>query len=109
MDKKKFLEDVQKCTIEELVSKYNLTFNELFNLTKQLQTPYKSKFNYIRKTPSKSYSIVKLVNGEHVYFGSYKDENEAIIIRDELIKCGWDKKELPRILDEFNITSKCGE
>ena len=108
MDNKEFLKDLQTCTIEELVFKYDLTFNELFNLSKQLHTPDKDKFKYIRKTPSKSYSIVKSINGKNIYFGSYKDENEAIIIRDELIECGWDKEELPRILDEFNIVSKCG-
>lgn len=109
MDNKKFLKDLQELPIEELVLKYNLSLKELFELSKKLYTHTDGEIGdkYITKTPSKSYMIMKSVAGKNVYFGSYKDLNEARVIRDELIECGWDIEELPRILDEFNIKSKC--
>ena len=113
MNNKELMEDLQELTIEEVVKKYDLTFNDLFKLSKQIYSnsnPEDVDFTgkYVRKTKSGTYSIVKSVNGENVYFGSYGDKAEAYMVRDNLIECGWDKDQLPIILCELDIKSKKG-
>jgi N-glycosylase/DNA lyase len=97
-------EDLQRLSIEELVKKYDLSFKELFELSKQIDVEDK----YIIENVSGSYSVSKSVNGVSEYFGSYMDKEEAIKVRDELIKCNWDKEKFPEILNELEIKSKCG-
>ena len=108
MNNKELMEDLQSLTIEEVVKKYDLTFNDLFKLSKQLYSSDVVDGKYVRKTKSGTYSITKSINGENVYFGSYGDKEEAYLVRDELIACGWDKEQLPIILCELNIKSKKG-
>ena len=49
------------------------------------------------------------MNGISEYYWSYTDKEEARKVRDELIKCKWDKEKLPEILNELEIKSKCGD
>lgn len=98
-------EDLQILSIEDLVKKYNLSFKELFELSKQIDEEDK----YITKNSCGSYTVSKYVNGISEYYGSYTDKEEARKVRDELIKCKWDKEKLPEILNELEIKSKCGD
>lgn len=48
---------------------------------------------YIKKTPSNTYHIVKRLNGKCKHFGTYKTLSEAINVRDKLISDGeFDRK-----------------
>ena len=103
VDFERLKEDLQILSIEDLVSKYNLSFKDLFELSKQIDDEDK----YISINLSGNYSVTKSLNGTVEYFGSYKDKKDAMKVRDELIKCKWDKEEFPEILDVLNIESKC--
>ena len=101
----KLLEDLKNLPLEEVLEEYDITLGELFKLQQNKQ--YRDiKTSYITETKSGTYSINKSLNGEQYYYGSYRDKREAKRIVEELRKCGWDIKELPRILKELNITSK---
>ena len=45
----------------------------------------------IDKTVKGKFRIRKSINGKVVYFGTYDTFNEACVVRDRLIECGWDK------------------
>lgn len=108
IDKENYLEelqeDLQVLSIEDLVKKYNLSFKELFELSKQIDV----KDKYVTLNAG-NYIISKSIDGKNEYFGSYRDKGEAIKVRDELIKCKWDKDKLPEIVDKLEIISKCGD
>ncbi len=97
--------DLQILSIEDVLKKYGIGFKDLFDLSKQIDDEEK----YISFSSGDMYFVSKTINGMSVYFGSYRDKDEAIKVRDELIKNKWDKEKLPEILDRLDIKSKCGD
>ena len=51
---------------------------------------------YITKNKKGIYIIQKNVNGKMRYYGSFKDYNDAIRVRDKCIKYNWDKNLQPK-------------
>ena len=51
------------------------------------------------------YRIRKKDNGKAVSYGTYATIEEAMMVRDKLVECDWDKKQLQKIKDELNIKS----
>ena len=65
-----------------------------------------NKFNedyYIYKRDSDNYYIYKTLDGKTGYFGVYDSLEKAKFVRDELIKCDWDKSKLNQIITNLNI------
>ena len=51
------------------------------------------------------YRIQKIINGRKTSYGTYDTLEEAMLVRDRLILCDWDKKQLQKIKDELGIKS----
>lgn len=49
------------------------------------------------------YRIQKVLYGRRVSYGSYDTLEDAVKVRDELIKCNWDKKQLNKIREETGV------
>ena len=82
----------QGATIAEVCNKHHLTFKELVDEMTNL--PYK-RGKTLKSTPQyiyryhKRYLIGKIVNGVWTRFGTYESIEEAVKVRDELIKNDW--------------------
>lgn len=102
---------LKEMPLEDVLVKYNLTLKELFDIQNNVVMNRSSKTRreestYITLTRNNKYIISKNVNKKPEYYGTYSDKKEAEKIVDELKKCSWDKKQLPRILKELNIKTK---
>lgn len=51
------------------------------------------------------YRIQKVINGRKISYGTYDTLEEAILVRDKLMECDWNKKQLQEIKDELGIKS----
>ena len=95
-------------TLEDTLLKHGTNLQKLFNknycYTKP-NIPNMNKMTFIQRTPSGTYRIAKVINGKRIQFGTYKTHEDALTVRNELIKCGWDKKQLIHIKEKFNITT----
>ena len=99
------LEDLKTQPLDSVLEKYDISLHELFQL--QLNRNYHNKeSSHITRTKSRKYAILKSVDGEQQYYGTYSDKKEAELIVEALIECGWDIDELPGILVRLNIQSK---
>lgn len=94
---------------KELMRKYRLSENSYSKIRKQVvaETGITTKPNkyhpaiptetsYIHKAKSK-WQICKYINRKKNFFGTYENLHVAMLIRDELIKCNWDKSQLASI------------
>ena len=90
------------------LNKHNVTLSyALEHMDKNIGRPparQRRKERYIRK--SHAYSIYKWVEGKHTCFGTYDTMNDAIKVRNQLIKQGWDKRKLNNICEELGITRR---
>ena len=82
-----------------------MSFNDLFKLSKSgLYTYMEDEENsYIAKTKNNNWRVSKFVDGVNIYFGSYYSKEDAIKVRDELIKYNWDKDKLNEILLRLGV------
>ena len=51
------------------------------------------------------YRIQKIINGRKISYGTSDTLEEAILVRDKLMECDWNKKQLQEIKDELGIKS----
>ena len=65
------------------------------------QPPQKRR-NYIYPH-GKKFTIRKQLNNERIQYGTYLTMEIAESIRDKLIKCNWDKKQLPGIRERLSV------
>ena len=78
-------------SIDEVCTKYNLTFLEIFKLmdkTKKPRTEHQALTRHIIKYCNR-FIIVKTIDSKQIVFGSYYDLQEAIQTRDELVRKNW--------------------
>lgn len=106
--------DLRELSLDEVLEKHGITLKELFTIQSGVVMNRSTKTRreestYIRQTKQGRYVISKTVNNQNVYYGTYMDKKEAEAIVEELKKCFWDKKQLPRILTELNIKTKSGD
>lgn len=47
------------------------------------------------------YKVSKIVDGETINFGIYKNKQDADYVASRLKKCGWDVKKLPQIINDL--------
>lgn len=62
------------------------------------------RFIYYDKI-NKRYRIQKRLNKRKVTYGTYATLEEAMSVRDCLVECDWDKKQLQEIKDRLGIMS----
>lgn len=101
--------------IRDITKKYNLTYGEYCKIRKQVveETGVKIKPNkyhpsqismgtsYIHRTKNNKFTVCKYHDNRKIFYGTYDDLETAQLIRDELIKCNWDKKQLNRIRNKI--------
>lgn len=86
--------------LEEALVKHNTNLKNALNITQRDWKAIEERHIYAR---SNGFSVVKNIGGINIYFGVYNSVSEAKKVRDELIKCDWDKSKLKRILRKLNI------
>ena len=93
--------------LEDCLLKYNTNLKILFQPSKN-QTPIEAvnDWSWIRKTPSGSYRLGKIINGNRIEFGTYYTHEDVLSVRNELMKCDWDKDKLPEILEKLQVKRK---
>ena len=103
--------DLKNGTIEDTCTKYNITFNELFNYC------LKNNFLFNRDNDSDKYiyprgnkfTILKRINDKFTYYGLYGTLKDARMVRDKLVECDWDMAQLHSIITELGIKEQGGE
>lgn len=97
--------DLKMTSIENTCRTHNLTFKELFELSKKVYPRSKRdkrQTRYITKAGQK-YAIKKTINCKSEYFGIYSNIEETRKVRDMLEKCNWDKNCLDAICKELGV------
>ena len=90
----------------ELKTKYNLSnrsyrfLKEKLNLKRNPICKVKREAKHYYKCNGGGYSIIKMINGELVYYCKVDNEEEAKKVVEKLRLCQWDKREIYRILYE---------
>lgn len=106
MFEEELLNDLKVMSLDEVGKKYNLTFKELFEISRKYNNTNNVKINkdsYITKTKSNKWAIRKSIKGKMCYYGTYNLKKEAQSVVQELIQIDWDANELPNILRKLNI------
>ena len=106
LEDEKIIEDLRKLSLNEVGEKYNLTFKELFELTRKYNNRINvkvTKDSYISKTKNRKWAIRKSINGKMCYFGTYNVKRDATIVVQELIKVDWNEDCLESILEKLGI------
>lgn len=87
-------------------TKYTSLRNKVCNELGLQRKPKKEKSReYIVKNLD-DWVIRKNINGKKVVFGSYSDLEIAMKVRDELVKCNWDKNLYPQIRNIILLESE---
>lgn len=104
------IEDLRKGeSLEDTLVKHGTNLKEIFKDINKYspervkRTPDSPEWRNIQLTKQNTYRITKTINGHREFYGTYKSFNDAVIVREELIKCNWNIHELPRILERNNI------
>ncbi len=61
---------------------------------------------YLHKNPSGTYTITKAIDKVKLTFGTYGDFETAKMVRDKLIKSGWDKKFAKELIKKYAISKR---
>ena len=85
----------------ELQRMYNISPRQYRLIVRYFRDKYKpfkkykpSMTKYIYVTRDDKYTIRKRVDGCFKYFGTYKELDKAITVRDKLVECDWDKEKI---------------
>lgn len=92
--------------VREKLKEYNWDKSKLPQIHKELN--YSMELRLAEQKPRRNintingkYVIQKSINGKSSYFGTYKSLKTAQLVRNELIKCNWDKKQLNKIKNKI--------
>ena len=112
MNIQQFKEDMRSgMPIEDVLEKHNVDFSTAWKLMKKSSDPRrkinkkksrskkhvsKADRKYINRS-GKKYYVRKNLKGKTIVFGSYKTLQDAMKVRDCLVKEGWDKSKLKSI------------
>ena len=97
--------DLKNESIEDICTKYNITFKELVEQSMQNNLRVsgdKSAYKFIYQKEH-GYVIQKTIKTKYQYFGTYDSLEDARKVRDKLIDCNWEKSQLPLILKELGV------
>jgi len=99
--------DLQKgMGLEETLLKHHTNLQELFQSnSNKSNSRYRvfDEWSQIQPTKWNSFRVYKYIYGHRIEFGTYHTHEDAILVRDELIKCDWDKSQLPGILERIGV------
>ena len=101
LNKKQLKKDLKTLPLETICTDYGLSFQELFDIAdKELYTYMEEgdNYKYITKNKKGGYVVQKHMRGDSLYFGTYYSFDDALMVRDELIKENWDLDKLDEIL-----------
>lgn len=87
--------------LEKICNDYALSFQELFDIAnKELYTYIEDgdDYKYITKNANGGFVVQKHIRDGSLYFGTYYSFDDALMVRDELIKENWDMDKLDEIL-----------
>ncbi len=111
----KFRQDLQAgMTISEACTKHNITLHEAFQQIRNRNYEKKNRRywggketstgqTYISRTSKGTYFIRKTVNGKYRHFGTYRTLEDAVLVRDYLIKHGWYHQRLNSICKKLGV------
>lgn len=88
-------------SLEETLIKHHTNLKELFSV--DYSPKLTDDWTYIQPTKWNSFRVSKSINGKRQEFGTYKSHAEALIVRNKLIECNWDKSQLPIIYEKCGI------
>ena len=91
-------------SLEETLIKHNTNLKALFEGKSS-----ENEWLHIQPTRCNHFMINKEVNGKTEGFGTYATLQDAIIIRDCLILCNWDKSKLAEIKEKCKIKDSQGD
>ena len=97
--------DLKNESIEDICTKYNITFKELVEQSLQNNPRTNGDKNTYRFIYPRDnhYVIMKTIKREYRYFGTYSSLEDARKVRDKLIDCNWEKSQLSSILEELGV------
>ena len=84
--------------LEDALIKHKTNLKEVM----KAKTSRKTGEKYIHRV-STGWVIKKYIRGTVIQFGVYYSLIDAKLVRDELIKCNWDKTQLARIIQENDV------
>lgn len=90
-------------SLEDCLIKHGTNLQELFCSKPGFKVGVVTESTWIVKTGYGKYRIQKQMNKKRYSFGTYRSHEDALLVRDELIKCGWDKRKLPEILEHTGV------
>ena len=79
----------------DIVDRRGLNEYKAYNKANRRET-----VKYYYYTGKNSFTVRKVVDGNQIYFGSYKKESDAKLVVEKLKQVNWDKNELNRIRAE---------
>ena len=85
-------------SLEETLIKYNTNLKDLFSSSKYVPGII-TEWTYIYPTKSNTFRVSKKINGHT----SYKTHADALIVRDKLMECNWDKSKLSMIYEKCGV------
>lgn len=91
-------------SIDEILKKHNVNLNDCMKITTLQHKTKKNQVKYIHRV-HKHYKITKQdpETLKNVYYGTYRNMEEAKMVRDKLIEYNWDKNRLNEILTELGV------
>ena len=87
-------------TLENALMKYGWSLREVFQYCHRKNVDNQYRFICLCNG---YFNIRKYVNGEQIYYGYFKELDDAVKVRDKLMECDWDKSQLPRIMEELGL------
>ncbi len=94
-------------SLEDALRKHGTNLQELFKNNPHRE-PVLTDWTYIQQTEHGSFRVYKTINNCRFTFGTYSTHEDALIVRNELIKCGWDKEKLESIQQYKGIIPNIG-
>ena len=89
-------------SVEEGLKKHETSLQEIFqknyNRRKRRTDP-----KYVLRQETNHFTINKKVNNVTVHFGTFETIDDAVKVRDELMKCDWDKTRIPEICKQVGV------
>ena len=86
-------------TLENALMKHHFTLLEVFNYCHRRNLDSQYRFIYLGNG---TFNIRRYVNGKQEYYACCKELGDAMLVRDKLMECDWDKSQVPRIMEELN-------
>ena len=98
-------------SLEDTLIKHGTNLKELFEPAACKRERNRNQYSgfddwtNIQPTKCNTYRVFKVMNRKRIEFGTYKTHEDALLVRNELIKCDWDKSRVPEIKEQYSIVT----